>query len=111
MFGFPRLQKVIENNSRTEHLIDECLTALREFTGRDWDQEDDITLVMLGRTTSEAPLEQGHSSRAAAVEEAIQTTSSVLDSRPDAYPERWRPDAHLTAHHRRAVAPDIGARR
>ena len=52
MFGFPRLQKVVENNRGSEHLIDECLTELREFAGRDWEQEDDITLVTLERTRS-----------------------------------------------------------
>jgi serine phosphatase RsbU (regulator of sigma subunit) len=52
MFGFPRLQKVVENSSGSEHLIDECLTELREFAGSDWEQEDDITLVTLKRTTS-----------------------------------------------------------
>jgi serine phosphatase RsbU (regulator of sigma subunit) len=36
LFGFPRLQKVVENNRGSEHLIDECLTELREFAGRDF---------------------------------------------------------------------------
>jgi serine phosphatase RsbU (regulator of sigma subunit) len=49
MFGFPRLQWVVENSSGSEHLIDECLTELREFVGSDWEQEDDITLVTLQR--------------------------------------------------------------
>jgi serine phosphatase RsbU (regulator of sigma subunit) len=49
MFGFPRLQKVVESSSGSEHLIDECLTELREFVGSDWEQEDDITLVTLQR--------------------------------------------------------------
>jgi serine phosphatase RsbU (regulator of sigma subunit) len=53
MFGFPRLQEIIENSSGSEHLIDECLTELKEFVGSDWEQEDDITLVTLKRTTSE----------------------------------------------------------
>lgn len=69
MFGFPRFQKVVENSSGSEHLIDECLTELREFAGRDWEQEkDDSTLVTLERTTSpsstvtisEVASEQGH---------------------------------------------------
>lgn len=50
MFGFPRLRGVVENSNGSEHLIDECLTALREFVGRDWEQEDDITLVTLQRS-------------------------------------------------------------
>ena len=67
MFGFPRFQKVVENSSESEHLIDECLTELREFAGRDWEQEDDITLVTLERTPpsssvtiTEVASEQGH---------------------------------------------------
>jgi serine phosphatase RsbU (regulator of sigma subunit) len=54
MFGFPRLQKIVENSGGSEHLIDECLTELREFVGSDWEQEDDITLVALERATSVA---------------------------------------------------------
>jgi serine phosphatase RsbU (regulator of sigma subunit) len=53
MFGFPRLQWVVENSSGSEHLIDECLTELREFVGSDWEQEDDITLVTPKRATAE----------------------------------------------------------
>jgi serine phosphatase RsbU (regulator of sigma subunit) len=50
MFGFPRLQKIVENSSGSEHLIDECLTELREFAGHEWKQEDDITLLTLERS-------------------------------------------------------------
>jgi serine phosphatase RsbU (regulator of sigma subunit) len=50
MFGFPRLQKIVENSSGGEHLIEECLTELKEFAGRDWEQEDDITLLTLERS-------------------------------------------------------------
>ena len=52
MFGFPRLRKVVEISSGGEHIIDESLTKLREFAGSEWEQEDDITLVTLERTTS-----------------------------------------------------------
>jgi serine phosphatase RsbU (regulator of sigma subunit) len=52
MFGFPRLQKIVENSNGSEHLIEECLTALRKFVGSDWEQEDDITLVTLRRTAA-----------------------------------------------------------
>jgi serine phosphatase RsbU (regulator of sigma subunit) len=51
MFGFARLQKVVENSRGSEHLIDECLTALREFVGESWEQEDDITLLTLQRSS------------------------------------------------------------
>jgi serine phosphatase RsbU (regulator of sigma subunit) len=49
MFGFPRLRQVVETSRGGESLIDECLAALRAFVGRDWEQEDDITLVTLQR--------------------------------------------------------------
>jgi len=51
MFGFPRLQKVVKNASGSEHLVEECLSELREFVGSDWEQEDDITLVTLQRSS------------------------------------------------------------
>ena len=53
MFGFPRLQEIVESSCGSEHLIDECLIELRAFVGSDWEQEYDITLVTLERTTSE----------------------------------------------------------
>jgi len=49
MFGFPRLQKVVEKSGGAEKLIGECLAALKDFVGSEWEQEDDITLVMLQR--------------------------------------------------------------
>ncbi len=49
MFGFPRLQQVVERSGGGENLIGECLAELRKFTGDDWEQEDDITLVALQR--------------------------------------------------------------
>ena len=52
MFGFARLQKLVENSSGGKQLIEECLAELSVFVGNDWEQEDDITLVTLKRTTS-----------------------------------------------------------
>jgi serine phosphatase RsbU (regulator of sigma subunit) len=53
MFGLARLQKVVESGKRDE-LIDECLSELKAFVGNDWEQEDDITLLSLQRTTTSA---------------------------------------------------------
>ena len=53
MFGFPRLRKVVEHSTRDE-LVEDCLSELRAFVGRDWEQEDDITLLSLQRTTTPA---------------------------------------------------------
>jgi serine phosphatase RsbU (regulator of sigma subunit) len=50
MFGFSRLVKVIENCSPNEDLIRALLDELDRFTGAEWEQEDDITLVTLTRS-------------------------------------------------------------
>ncbi|MPZ92631.1 MAG: SpoIIE family protein phosphatase [Actinobacteria bacterium] len=49
MFGFPRVIKVMENCRREDDLIQTLLAELESFTGPDWGQEDDITLVTLER--------------------------------------------------------------
>jgi serine phosphatase RsbU (regulator of sigma subunit) len=49
MFGFPGVIKVMENCDPDDDLIDELLAELDRFTGPDWEQEDDITLVTLER--------------------------------------------------------------
>ncbi len=49
MFGFPRLQDVVGARSGQGEVIDRVLTELGRFTGSDWEQEDDITLVALTR--------------------------------------------------------------
>jgi serine phosphatase RsbU (regulator of sigma subunit)/CHASE1-domain containing sensor protein/anti-sigma regulatory factor (Ser/Thr protein kinase) len=50
MFGFPRLQGLIEaHRSSDSSLISFLLSELTRFTGKNWYQEDDITLVSLER--------------------------------------------------------------
>jgi serine phosphatase RsbU (regulator of sigma subunit) len=50
MFGFPRLQGLVgTHRSGGSALIGFLLSELSRFTGEDWDQEDDITLVTLER--------------------------------------------------------------
>jgi anti-sigma regulatory factor (Ser/Thr protein kinase) len=50
MFGFPRLQGLIEAHRSTDSLrIGFLLSELTRFTGKNWYQEDDITLVSLER--------------------------------------------------------------
>lgn len=46
MLGFPRLQALIASQ-RDDDLVPFLLEQLRGFTGPDWDQEDDVTLVVL----------------------------------------------------------------
>ena len=50
MFGFPRLQKLLEEQADEASLIDFLLGELKRFTGERWEQEDDVTLVTLQGT-------------------------------------------------------------
>jgi serine phosphatase RsbU (regulator of sigma subunit)/CHASE1-domain containing sensor protein/anti-sigma regulatory factor (Ser/Thr protein kinase) len=51
MFGFPRLQGLIEAHRSTDSSLNNfLLSELARFTGKSWDQEDDITLVSLERS-------------------------------------------------------------
>jgi hypothetical protein len=47
MFSFPRLQNLLKDHSHADGHIEFLLNELQDFTGEDWDQEDDITLVIL----------------------------------------------------------------
>jgi serine phosphatase RsbU (regulator of sigma subunit)/FixJ family two-component response regulator len=52
MFGLARLQRLIATHSGSSAaLIDYLLTELTCFTGAEWEQEDDITLVILQHST------------------------------------------------------------
>jgi serine phosphatase RsbU (regulator of sigma subunit) len=52
MFGFPRLQGLVgAHHSGGSSLIGFLLSELTRFTGEDWEQEDDITLVTVERST------------------------------------------------------------
>ncbi len=65
MFGFPRLQNLIKAHRSDDFpLIDFLLSELARFTGKNWNQEDDITLVNLERSKvsmgdHETPLRSG----------------------------------------------------
>ena len=51
MFGFPRLRRLVAEHDEEEGvLVDFMMKELYSFTGEGWEQEDDITLVMLQRT-------------------------------------------------------------
>jgi serine phosphatase RsbU (regulator of sigma subunit) len=47
MFGFPRLQMLLEKQADQASLLDVLLGELTRFTGERWEQEDDVTLVTL----------------------------------------------------------------
>jgi anti-sigma regulatory factor (Ser/Thr protein kinase) len=54
MFGSERLQRVMANcASECPDLIQQLLAELETFTGRGWQQEDDVTLVTIQRTRPE----------------------------------------------------------
>ena len=50
MFGFPRMQGFVGAHPGGATLIDTLLAELERFTGEEWEQEDDITLVTLQRS-------------------------------------------------------------
>jgi anti-sigma regulatory factor (Ser/Thr protein kinase) len=58
MFGFPRLQSVFCDYAEDKELVPYLLDELATFTGPEWEQEDDVTLVILKRV-EEKGLEAG----------------------------------------------------
>jgi serine phosphatase RsbU (regulator of sigma subunit) len=50
MFGFPRMRGFVGAHPGGAALIDSLLAELERFTGEEWEQEDDITLVTLQRS-------------------------------------------------------------
>ena len=50
MFGFPRLRALVAEHGDERSLGDFLLKELYSFVGESWEQEDDITLVMLRRS-------------------------------------------------------------
>jgi predicted ester cyclase len=52
MFGFPRLRELIAEHGEERALGDFLLEQLYSFVGEGWEQEDDITLLMLKRSAS-----------------------------------------------------------
>jgi serine phosphatase RsbU (regulator of sigma subunit)/anti-sigma regulatory factor (Ser/Thr protein kinase) len=56
MFGFPRLKETMAGVAGGQELIDRVLSDLEAFTGPEAEQEDDITMVTLQRSTGRAHL-------------------------------------------------------
>jgi serine phosphatase RsbU (regulator of sigma subunit)/anti-sigma regulatory factor (Ser/Thr protein kinase) len=50
MFGFPRLMRLVGEHEDGKTLKEFVLDDLAAFTGADWEQEDDITMVTLQRS-------------------------------------------------------------
>jgi serine phosphatase RsbU (regulator of sigma subunit)/anti-sigma regulatory factor (Ser/Thr protein kinase) len=59
MFGFPRLKELLASYSGDAALIDFLQTELSVFTGRDWEQEDDVTFLTLERTEDSVTVAPG----------------------------------------------------
>jgi serine phosphatase RsbU (regulator of sigma subunit)/anti-sigma regulatory factor (Ser/Thr protein kinase) len=49
MFGFSRMKNMMIHDAGNPALIDHLLMELEKFTGKDWEQEDDVTLLTLVR--------------------------------------------------------------
>jgi serine phosphatase RsbU (regulator of sigma subunit)/anti-sigma regulatory factor (Ser/Thr protein kinase) len=54
MFGFPRVAELAGRDTDGQGIIDLCLSELDRFSGRNHEQEDDITLVVLECTHQNA---------------------------------------------------------
>ena len=52
MFGFPRLRALVAEHGKERSLGEFLLEELYSFTGEEWEQEDDITLLTLRRTAA-----------------------------------------------------------
>jgi serine phosphatase RsbU (regulator of sigma subunit) len=52
MFGFPRLRELVAEHGEERALADFLLEQLYSFVGKGWEQEDDITLLTLRRSSS-----------------------------------------------------------
>ncbi len=56
MFGFNRLRDLIGQHDCGEDLVPYVLEQLAQFTGEDWEQEDDVTIVTLRRWSQQNAL-------------------------------------------------------
>jgi serine phosphatase RsbU (regulator of sigma subunit) len=52
MFGFPRLRALVAEHGEAGWLGNILLEELYSFVGEGWEQEDDITLLTLRRSSS-----------------------------------------------------------
>ncbi|MFZ6005126.1 MAG: ATP-binding SpoIIE family protein phosphatase [Actinomycetota bacterium] len=54
LYGFPRIRGLVGRTTNQDDVVQAVLDDLADFTGPDWDQEDDITLVSISREASPA---------------------------------------------------------
>jgi serine phosphatase RsbU (regulator of sigma subunit)/anti-sigma regulatory factor (Ser/Thr protein kinase) len=55
MFSFERVMSLVRQHEGGQGLIDRLLRELADFTGPDWEQEDDVMLVALQRSADPLP--------------------------------------------------------
>jgi serine phosphatase RsbU (regulator of sigma subunit)/anti-sigma regulatory factor (Ser/Thr protein kinase) len=84
LFSFPRLEALVAGHAGGAALIDFLLGQLATFTGADWEQEDDVTLVTLQRTAAEL------TPRRAVVVEPAANGNGDSDPPGLAEPDTWR---------------------
>jgi serine phosphatase RsbU (regulator of sigma subunit)/anti-sigma regulatory factor (Ser/Thr protein kinase) len=58
MFGFPRLRERMSTHRGGANMLDRILGDLASFTGADWEQEDDVTIVTLACSGDVKPPKQ-----------------------------------------------------
>lgn len=59
MFGFPHLMELLREHLCSTTLIDSLRHELATFTGSDWEQEDDVTMLVLHRVSLVENVKQG----------------------------------------------------
>lgn len=81
MFGFPRLGQLLAEQGASGEIIGLLLKHLADFTGQDWEQEDDVTLVTLQRLaddhTTTPPAPSGSGAQKAEGEDGWQTLARL----------------------------------
>ncbi len=81
MYGFPRLRAAMSSDKAGGELLDDLLERLQAFTGRGWEQEDDITMVTLRRSSGASSSAHAQESldRDGQVEDAGSAETSIVD--------------------------------
>ncbi len=59
MFGAGRIRELVEEHQSGEGLMDSLLSTLYGFAGDQWEQEDDITVVLMQRSAQGIDIEKG----------------------------------------------------
>jgi serine phosphatase RsbU (regulator of sigma subunit)/anti-sigma regulatory factor (Ser/Thr protein kinase) len=76
LFGFPRLQELMALYDTGADLIAYLLDELAAFTGPEWEQEDDVTLVTLARTGANPPFPERPQTKEGAIMAPVSTDTT-----------------------------------